>query len=64
MIFALRGAAAYQAFLQALSEAEPTPNRSLLEPRLRQATDPGEAVAARNDGAAQAGTTEAGGGRA
>jgi O-acetyl-ADP-ribose deacetylase len=33
VVFALRGAAAYQAFSQALTETEPVPSRSLLGPR-------------------------------
>ncbi len=32
VVFALRGAAAYEAFARALSESEPVPTRSLLEP--------------------------------
>jgi O-acetyl-ADP-ribose deacetylase (regulator of RNase III) len=42
VIFALRGAAAYEAFARALHEADPTPNRSLVEPRPRRAVGPGE----------------------
>jgi O-acetyl-ADP-ribose deacetylase (regulator of RNase III) len=33
VVFALRGAAAYEAFARALTESEPVPSRSLLEPR-------------------------------
>jgi O-acetyl-ADP-ribose deacetylase (regulator of RNase III) len=33
VVFALRGAAAYEAFARALTETEPVPSRSLLEPR-------------------------------
>jgi O-acetyl-ADP-ribose deacetylase (regulator of RNase III) len=32
VVFALRGAAAYEAFARALSESEPVPSRSMLEP--------------------------------
>ncbi len=32
VVFALRGAAAYEAFARALSDSEPSPTRSLLEP--------------------------------
>lgn len=32
VVFALRGAAAYEAFARALSDSEPAPTRSLLEP--------------------------------
>ena len=32
VVFALRGSAAYEAFARALSESEPVPSRSLLEP--------------------------------
>jgi O-acetyl-ADP-ribose deacetylase (regulator of RNase III) len=32
VVFALRGAAAYEAFARALSDSEPIPSRSLLEP--------------------------------
>jgi O-acetyl-ADP-ribose deacetylase len=46
VIFALRGAAAYEAFARALSHAEPTPSGSLVEPRPWQAVGPGDAVGA------------------
>jgi O-acetyl-ADP-ribose deacetylase (regulator of RNase III) len=42
VVFALRGAAAYDAFARALSTSEPTPTRSLLEPRYWEAVGPGE----------------------
>jgi O-acetyl-ADP-ribose deacetylase len=44
VIFALRGAAAYEAFARALSHAEPAPTRSLLGPRPWQAVGPGEVL--------------------
>lgn len=46
VVFALRGAAAYDAFARALSTGDPTPARSLLEPRYWQAVGPGEPLAA------------------
>ncbi len=49
VIFALRGAAAYEAFARALSEADPTPSRSLVEPRMRQAVGPGDPVSVTTD---------------
>ncbi len=49
VIFALRGAAAYEAFARALSEVDPTPSRSLVEPRMRQAVGPGDPVPASAD---------------
>lgn len=43
VIFALRGAAAYQAFALALSDAEPAPNRSLIRPADWSPVGPGQA---------------------
>ncbi|HEY4753203.1 MAG TPA: macro domain-containing protein [Candidatus Limnocylindrales bacterium] len=36
VVFALRGAAAYEAFARALTDSEPVPSRSLLEPRANE----------------------------
>jgi O-acetyl-ADP-ribose deacetylase len=44
VVFALRGAAAYEAFARALSRNEPAPTPSLLEPAPWQAVGPGAAV--------------------
>ena len=60
VIFALRGAAAYEAFARALSEFEPTPSRSLVEPRPRQAARPGEPVTATSQATVHAASLSAG----
>jgi O-acetyl-ADP-ribose deacetylase (regulator of RNase III) len=44
VIFALRGAAAYEAFARALSEGEPAPTRSLLTPVQWESVGPGLAA--------------------
>jgi len=44
VIFALRGAAAYEAFARALSAGEPAPTRSLLTPVQWESGDPGFAA--------------------
>ena len=41
MIFALRGAAAYEAFAQALSDGEPAPSRPALQVEPWQSVGPG-----------------------
>jgi hypothetical protein len=47
VVFALRGAAAYEAFANALSNDEPAPSRPLFTPSTWQSVGPGhEAVAA------------------
>jgi len=46
VIFALRGAAAYEAFARALAAGDPAPTRSLLTPASRQVAGPGAPTAA------------------
>jgi O-acetyl-ADP-ribose deacetylase (regulator of RNase III) len=44
VIFALRGAAAYEAFARALSDGEPAPSRPLVQPEPWQSVGPGRAA--------------------
>ncbi len=46
VIFALRGAAAYEAFAHALASSDPAPNRSMLTPVGRPSAGPGDALSA------------------